>query len=121
MTPDISIRDHQEPIYRARQFVGSLPLPWPEGINSHRQQSGPQVLPRAPRNLMQVLRILSAHIALFLPLSHLRLQFLLLLEATSTADSYGAKVSVTVRWEHNINESFLWGNLILLGNVMLEG
>lgn len=70
---------------------------------------------------MKVLRTLSAHISLFLPLSHLRLQVLLVLEATSTADSYGAKVSVTLRWENNINESFLWGNSILPGNVMLGG
>lgn len=70
---------------------------------------------------MKVLRTLSAHIALFLPLSRLRLQFLLLLEATSTADSRGAKVSVTLRWESDIKESFLRGNSILPGNMMLGG
>lgn len=68
---------------------------------------------------MKVLRTLSAHISLFLLLSRLRLQFLLLPEATSTADSRGAKVSVTLRRESNMKKSFLWGNSILPGNMTL--
>ena len=41
---------------------------------------------------MKVLRILSAHSSLFLTLSHLRPQVLLLPEATSAASFHGAKV-----------------------------
>lgn len=68
-----------------------------EGPKSLEQQSGPPCVVTGLQNLMKLSRMLSARISLFLTLSHLRLQFLLLLEATVVVGSHGAEVPGNTR------------------------
>lgn len=66
-------------------LAGTLPAPWAHGIASQQQQSGPQCCHglREPHEMCKASR---------LPSRSLRLQFLLLLEATSATGCLGAKV-----------------------------
>lgn len=70
---------------------------------------------------MKVLRTLSARVSLFLTLSRLRLQFLLLLEATLVVGSDGAKVSGNTPTGEQHQRKLSVGNSMPSGNGTLRG
>lgn len=98
---------------------GAFPLAWLKASILSSTEGPPSVV--GLPNLMKVLRTLSARVSLFLTLSRLRLQFLLLLEATLVVGSDGAKASGNTPTGEQQQRKLSMGNSMLSGNGTLGG